>query len=418
MSTRGGQPGVDVEYFNTSAVSGAPLFSAVDTTINASWRDAAPRGDMNVDNFAVRWSGTLRAPQTGLYRLGLLGTMKFQLYLDDSLVVRSVYPTRDGEFPDPRLAQTEAIRLESGRAYRLRVEAQETYGDAQLQFLWSPPNETLGAEAVRAAQQADAVVMFLGLTARLEGEEMPVQIQGFRGGDRTSIDLPAVQQALLERIVSIGKPTVLVLLNGSAVAVNWAQDHVPAIVEAWYPGQAAGAAIADVLFGDYNPAGRLPVTFYKSIADLPPFDDYRMAGRTYRFFNGTPLYPFGHGLSYTTFAYKNLQTSADRLPASGSVTVRVEVTNTGSRAGDEVVQMYVQHVGSKVERPREDLRGYQRVALSPGQTKTVEFVVPAKSLAYWDVATHGWVVEPGTIRLRVGASSSDIRLEKTVNVVP
>ena len=418
MSTRGGKPGVDVEYFMTSAMSGAPLFTAIDTTISVNWRDAAPRGDMNVDNFGVRWSGTLRPPQTGLYRLGLLGTVKFQLYLDDSLVFRSVYPTRDGEFPDPRLNQSEPIRLEGGRSYRLRIEAQETYGEAQLQFLWSTPQETLESEAVKAAQQADAVVMFLGLTARLEGEEMPVQIEGFRGGDRTAIDLPAPQEALLERIVALGKPTVLVLLNGSAVAVNWAQDHVPAIVEAWYPGQAAGTAIADVLFGDYNPGGRLPVTFYKSVTDLPAFDDYRMAGRTYRFFNGAPLYPFGHGLSFTTFAYKNLQTSADRLSSNGSITVRVDVTNTGSRAGDEVVQLYAQHVGSKVERPREDLRGYKRVALNPGQTKTVEFVVPASSLAYWDVATHAWVVEADTVRFRVGASSADIRLEKTVNVAP
>ena len=222
----------------------------------------------------------------------------------------------------------------------------------------------------------------------------------------------------MEKVVALGKPTVLVMMNGSAVAINWARDHVPAIVEAWYPGQAGGEAIADVLFGDYNPGGRLPVTFYKSVTDLPAFDDYRMAGRTYRFFNGAPLYPFGHGLSFTTFAYKNLQTSADRLSSNGSITVRVDVTNTGSRAGDEVVQLYAQHVGSKVERPREDLRGYKRIALNPGQTKTVEFVVPASSLAYWDVATHAWVVEADTVRFRVGASSADIRLEKTVNVAP
>src|SRR5213078_2713031 len=190
------------------------------------------------------------------------------------------------------------------------------------------PAETLAAEAVNAARQADAVVMFLGLTARLEGEEMPVQIEGFRGGDRTSLDLPAAQQRLLEAVVAVGKPTVLVLMNGSALAVNWAQDHVPAIVEAWYPGQAAGTAIADVLFGDYNPGGRLPITFFRSVADLPPFDDYRMAGRTYRFFGGVPLYPFGHGLSYTTFAYDRLRSSSDTLRGDATVTVSVDVKNT------------------------------------------------------------------------------------------
>jgi beta-glucosidase len=407
---------LNVDYFKSNTMSGSPLFSAVDTTLDANWREGAPRADMNVDDFGVRWTGAFRPPQSGTYRLGLIGTVKFQLYLDDSLVVRSVYPTHDGEFPDPRLAQTDPIRLDGGRNYRIRVDAQESYGDAQLQLLWSPPHETLEADAMKAAGQADAIVMFLGLTARLEGEEMPVQIPGFRGGDRTSLDLPAPQEALLERIALLGKPTVLVLLNGSALSINWAQDHVPAIVEAWYPGQAAGTAIADVLFGDYNPGGRLPVTYYRSVSDLPAFDDYRMAGRTYRFFEGTPLYPFGYGLSYTTFAYKNLRTSADRVAADGQLTVSVDVTNTGKRAGDEVVQLYVQHLGSKVERPKTDLRGYARVTLAPGETRTVTLPLAAASLAYWNADAHGWLVESEPVRLQVGSSSADVRLNTTVTV--
>ncbi|HTE45622.1 MAG TPA: glycoside hydrolase family 3 C-terminal domain-containing protein, partial [Gemmatimonadaceae bacterium] len=416
VTTRDGQPGFNVDYFNAKAMQGAPLFSAVDTSLDANWRDRAPRADMNVDDFGVRWTATFKPPQTGAYRLGLFGTIKFQLYLDDSLIVRSVYPTHDGEFPDARLAQSQPIQFDAGKTYRLRVEGQETYGEAALQLVWSSPHETLTAEAVKAAEQADAVVMFLGLTARLEGEEMPVQIDGFRGGDRTSIDLPAPQQALLERVVAVGKPTVLVLLNGSALAVNWAQDHVPAIVDAWYPGQAAGTAIADVLFGNYNPGGRLPVTFYKSVNDLPAFDDYKMAGRTYRFFTGTPLYPFGHGLSYTTFTYKNLRTNTDRVSSTGKVTVQVDVTNSGKMDGDEVVQLYVQHLGSKVERPREDLRGYKRVTVKAGQTRTVEFSLAASSLAYWNAGSHKWVVETEPVKLQVGASSTDLRLNKTINV--
>jgi beta-glucosidase len=279
------------------------------------------------------------------------------------------------------------------------------------------PAETLAVEAVNAARQADAVVLFLGLTARMEGEEMPLQIAGFRGGDRTRIDLPASQQGLLERVVVVGKPTVLVLLNGSALAVSWAQEHVPAIVEAWYPGQAAGRAIADVLFGDYNPGGRLPITFYRSVDDLPPFDDYRMAGRTYRFFGGSPLYPFGHGLSYTTFAYQRLRTSAETLRSNGAITVRVDVTNTGASVGDEVVQLYVQHLGSAVERPIKDLRGYRRVTLRPGETRTVELPLKGSSLAYWNPDTHRWVVEAEPLRIQVGASSADIRLDTTIRVV-
>jgi len=281
----------------------------------------------------------------------------------------------------------------------------------------SVPAETLAVEAVKAARQADAVVLFLGLTARLEGEEMRVELEGFRGGDRTRIDLPAAQERLLERIVAVGKPTVLVLLNGSALAVSWAQQHVPAIVEAWYPGQAGGTAIADVLFGDYNPGGRLPVTFYKSVDDLPPFDDYRMEGRTYRFFKGTPLYPFGYGLSYTSFAYKQLRTSAGTLRADDTLTVRVDVTNTGQREGDEVVQLYVRHLGSRVTRPREDLRGYRRVTLRPRETRTVQFPLVAASLAYWNPDSHRWVVEDEPVEIAVASSSADLRLRRTVRVV-
>jgi beta-glucosidase len=280
----------------------------------------------------------------------------------------------------------------------------------------STTSNVLEAEAEKVARDADAVVLVLGLTNRLEGEEMRVQVPGFRGGDRTAIDLPASQQRLLERIVATGKPVVLVLLNGSALAINWAQEHVPAILEAWYPGQAGGSAIADVLFGDYNPGGRLPVTFYRSTEDLPAFDDYSMAGRTYRFFDGPPLYPFGHGLSYTTFAYDSLRVSADTLAADGHATIRVNVTNAGHVAGDEVVQLYVQHLASAVSRPRQDLRGFKRISLKPGETRTVEFSLAAATLAYWNTAMHGWTVEHEPVRLEIGASSADIRLSRVIHV--
>ena len=280
----------------------------------------------------------------------------------------------------------------------------------------STSSEVLEAEAEHVARSAEVVVLVLGLTNQLEGEEMRVQVDGFRGGDRTTLNLPASQERLLRRIVATGKPTVLVLINGSALAVNWAQEHVPAIVEAWYPGQAGGSAIADVLFGDYNPAGRLPVTFYRSVDDLPPFENYGMAGRTYRFFDGPPLYPFGHGLSYTTFAYDSLRTDSDSLAATGSVAIRVNVTNTGAREGDEVVQLYVQHLASAVSRPRQDLRGFKRVTLKPGETRTVEFTLAASSLRYWNAAIHGWTVEPELVRLEIGASSADIRVAKLLRV--
>ena len=272
--------------------------------------------------------------------------------------------------------------------------------------------------ALQIAQHADVVIMVLGLTARLEGEEMPVAIDGFRGGDRTRIDLPASQQRLLEQVSALGKPVVLVLLNGSALAVNWAQDHVPAIVEGWYPGQAGGTALADVLFGDYNPAGRLPVTFYRDTTDLPAFNNYNMAGRTYRYFKGTPLYPFGHGLSYTTFAYSALHTSAASIGANRTLTVSVNIANTGKRAGDEVVQLYTRHIGSAVARPNRELRGFKRISLKPGERRVVRFTLPATSLAYWNESSHAWTLEGDTVAVEVGASSGDIRLSKTVKVLP
>jgi beta-glucosidase len=281
--------------------------------------------------------------------------------------------------------------------------------------------DSLEAEAVLAARQADVVIMVLGLTSRLEGEEMKIAIDGFRGGDRTSIDLPAPQRHLLQTITALGKPTVLVLLNGSALAVNWAHEHVPAIVEAWYPGQSGGTALADVLFGDYNPAGRLPVTFYRSVSDLPAFDEYAMAGRTYRFFTGTPLYAFGHGLSYTTFRYSKLRTGkapfgAKTFGTTDTLSIQVDVTNSGRRAGDEVVQLYVRHPSSKVSRPIRDLRGFARVTLKPGERRTVSLRVPVSSLAYWNESTHGWTLETESVALDVGASSDDIRLTTTVPI--
>jgi beta-glucosidase len=416
LRTAGGRHGLDVAYYGSRTMEGPPLFTAVDSTLDADWQEGAPRADMNPDVFGIRWTATLQPPQSGRYTIGLIGTVKYQLYLDDSLVVQSFFPPRNGEPNRAFFPTTASVRLEAGRVYRVRVEGQESYGVASLQMLWSPPSETLEAEAVRAAKQADAVVLCLGITPRLEGEEMRIRTAGFEGGDRTTLDLPAPQQRLLERIAVLGKPTVLVLMNGSAVAVTWAQDHVPAILEAWYPGQAGGTAIADVLFGTYNPGGRLPVTFYRSAADLPPFEEYSMAHRTYRFFEGVPLYPFGHGLSFTTFRYGRLKTSADTLRRGDTIRVSVDVTNTGARSGDEVVQLYVRHLGSKVARPRMDLRGLRRVQLRPRERRTVTFSLPASVLAYWDTGTHGWVVEDEPLRVQIGASSADIRLEKTITV--
>jgi beta-glucosidase len=273
------------------------------------------------------------------------------------------------------------------------------------------PEEELKPAAIEAAKKADVVIMFMGITPRLEGEEMRVSVDGFKGGDRTRIDLPDVQQQLIKEIHALGKPVILVLLNGSAIAINWEKDNIPAIIEAWYPGQAAGQAIADIIFGDYNPAGRLPVTFYKSVSDLPDFSDYNMKGRTYRYFGGEPLFPFGYGLSYTAFQYSKLT-----IPKKGNlkdpVQVTVAVKNSGKRAGEEVVQLYVSNLTADVPVPLRTLKGFKRVKLEPGETKSVTFTLSPEDFSVID-KNNKLSVLPGTFMISVGGCSPLFGLGKT-----
>jgi beta-glucosidase len=271
------------------------------------------------------------------------------------------------------------------------------------------PSKAGFAAAVDAARQADVVIACMGLSQQMEGEEGQeegVEVGERSFGDRVSIDLPGAQEELLKELHATGKPVVLVLLNGSAVAVNWADANLPAIIEAWYPGQAGGIALAEVLFGDYNPAGRLPVTFYKSASDLPSFEDYRMEGRTYRYFRGQPLYAFGHGLSYTSFAYSNLRLSATRLAAGQGLEASVEVTNTGARSGDEVAQLYLVDAEGTTPRPIRNLAGFQRVHFQPGETRRLSFAIAADQMAMVNAAGQ-WVVEPGEFVVEAGGNQTD-----------
>jgi beta-glucosidase len=301
--------------------------------------------------------------------------------------------------------RTGEVTLEAGRSYDLKFEYFEGRIGAVAKLVWQPPApQTTGspyAEALDVAKQADAVVLVLGISAQLEGEEMNVTEPGFAGGDRTNINLPARQEGLLKAVAATGKPVVLVLLSGSALAVNWADAHVPAVVQAWYPGEEGGAALADVLFGDYNPAGRLPVTFYKSAEQLPPFDDYKMEGRTYRYFKGDPLYPFGYGLSYTTFKYDGLKFGSKRYAAGRNVELSVEVQNTGARAGDEVVQLYVSDAEASAPAPRRALKGVRRLHLKPGERRRVSFTLTPRDLSLVDERGRR-LLEPGEFRVSVG----------------
>ena len=374
----------------------APVFTHTDREVDFRWWDKAPRADLKDDDFGVRWTGFLSAPVSGTYQLGAFGTNAFEVYLDGKLVAarNSIH---EGTY------NYGAVELEAGKLYPIRLDYHKYIGDARIRLIWSRPAGAAERDAaLQAARQADAVVLVLGLSPRLEGEEMRVPVEGFSGGDRVDIGLPAAQQKLMEEIAALGKPVVLVLLNGSALAVNWARDHVPAIVEAWYPGEAGGDAIADVLFGDYNPAGRLPVTFYRSADQLPAFTDYRMAGRTYRYFTGEPLYPFGYGLSYTTFAYRNLRLPGE-AQAGAPVAVSVEVQNTGQTAGEEVVELYVKHIGAAVPAPLISLEGFARVSLQPGESRVVNFTLTPRQLSTVE-AGGARLAEPGTLVVAAGGA--------------
>ncbi len=274
-------------------------------------------------------------------------------------------------------------------------------------------------EAVNLAKDADVVLYVGGISAQLEGEEMNTKLDGFSGGDRTRIELPAIQTKLLQALYATGKPVVFINCSGSAIAMPWEAGNLPAILQAWYPGEAGGTAVADVLFGNYNPAGRLPITFYKSTADLPAFDDYNMANRTYRYFTGQPLFAFGHGLSYTAFKYDSLNLAAggSATPNDGSIPISVDITNTGGRDGDEVVQIYARPQGNTDSAtPRERLVGFKRVAIAKGQKVTVTFDIPTKNLRLWDATKKDYVVAPGAYDFQIGAASDDIRLTTPVIV--
>ncbi len=391
-SQNGGR-GLSAEYFGNHQLQGDPAVTRTDSTVDFNWWDGAPADGIPHDSFSVRWTGRIVPPVSGRYALGVRVFGMARLFVDDSLLLES---------SDRHAVMTrwEHVDLDAAVPSDIRIEYSDRRPDALIQLVWAKPDPTLRDAALAAARQADLSIMFMGLSPRLEGEEMRVEVPGFSGGDRADINLPEAQQSLIEDIVALGKPMVLVLLNGSALAVNWAAEHVPAIVEAWYPGQAAGTAIADVLFGDYNPAGRLPVTFYQSVEQIPPFDDYDMAGRTYRYFDGEPLFPFGYGLSYTNFAYGHLELPTT-VPAGENVTVTAVVGNAGSRAGEEVVQLYVTDEAATVPVPIRSLAGIQRVFLEPGEVRRIEFHISPRQLSVIDDRGRR-VVEPGTFTVSVG----------------
>ncbi len=392
LTTPDGQPGLKAEYFSGTKLEGPVVMTRVDPTIDFAphTHPTRPAGD---GDFSVRWTGFLTPTETGKYTIGLDG-MKNKLWIDDKQIVN---------YDEAWGMQVKTVEMDLEKGHKYSVKLEENFGTGVLtRFVWNKLNPDPQGDAVAAAKAADVVVAVVGITSQLEGEEMDVKIPGFSGGDRTSLDLPKEEEDLLKAVKATGKPLVVVLMNGSALSVNWAASNVNAILDAWYSGEEGGAAIAETISGDNNPAGRLPVTFYKGVDQLPDFSDYNMTNRTYRYFTGDPLYPFGYGLSYSKFTYSGLKVGSPTLKAGDPLSVDVDVKNSSAKAGDEVVELYLSF--PKVPgTPIRALRSFQRVHLDAGAQQHVHFDLSPRDLSSVTEAGDR-VVAAGTYVLNVGGS--------------
>ena len=399
-----GKPGLRVGFskLDMSNINNPELMKPVATgmaaTLDASSLKLPPE-TATVHPLVIRYDGSITAPETGDYNLGLKASGFFRVQLDGKNVTNSFDA-------DPSVARLGRVHLEAGKPAILHVDyspRENSKPNAVLE--WSKVDLSPSPEAIEAAKNADVVIAVLGITSELEGEEMQVSEPGFKGGDRTSLDLSKPEEDLLKALTATGKPVVLVLTNGSALAVNCANDHVNAILDAWYPGEEGGNAVAETLSGKNNPAGRLPVTFYKGVEQLPPFADYSMDGRTYRYFTGKPLYPFGYGLSYTAFRYSDLHLPEAAVHAGEPVSAGVTVTNTGKLPGDEVVQLYLKFP-PVAGAPRIALRGFRRIHLDPGQSQQLQFDLKNRDLG---MVTEGGdpVITGGEYTVSIGGGQPD-----------
>jgi beta-glucosidase len=387
--------GLRGEYFDNNTLTGTPRLVRTDQRVDFGWTLNSPGRGVPYDWYSVRWTGKLIVPASGARRIGVEGNDGYRLYIDGKVVI-------DNWVKQSYHARLAGVTLTAGSTHDIRLEYFESTGNAKVKLIW---DAGIRADwraqidsAVRVARQSDIAIVVGGIE---EGE--------FR--DRALLGLPGHQEELIERVAATGKPTVVVLVGGSAITMSRWIDRVGAVLDAWYPGEEGGHAVADALFGDYNPAGRLPITFPVSEGQLPLYYDHKPTGRgdEYLDLTGQPLFPFGFGLSYTTFGYSALMIEPAEISPSGVATVRCRVKNTGTRAGDEVAQLYVHDVLASVTRPIMQLEGFQRVHLEPGEEKELVFTLGREQLQMLDLEMH-WIVEPGSFRIMIGASSKDIRL--------
>jgi beta-glucosidase len=416
--------GLHTEFFAAPDWTGRPVHVATDPEIQHDWDYASPAPEVQTHDYSVRWSGTLRVPATGKYVFTVEGGEAFpyspketyRFVLDGKVLSEgdlnsgkpnSSKPTGANSTAPPVMSRSTPAKVEinftdtNPHDFRLEYSHSGDLAGGGVTLSWEAPPQAQIDEAVAAAKASELVVAFVGLSPQLEGEEMPIKIEGFSGGDRTTIDLPATQQHLLEALAATGKPVIVVSLSGSALALTWAKEHAAAIIQAWYPGVEGGTAIARTLAGVNNPAGRLPVTFYAGTGDLPAFTDYGFKNRTYRYYTGKPLWGFGYGLSYSAFQYGPVKLSSATVAAGQPVTATVTVTNTSKVAGDEVVEAYLKT--PQTDGPIYSLVGFQRVHLAPGASRDVSLELSPRSLSAVDSKGQRSVL-PGAYHLSIGST--------------
>ena len=398
MLSFNGKPGLLGEYFNNLNFEGNPFATRQDSMLNFEWYYKTPFDTLRKNSYSVRWTGKLSVPSNGKYLLRFNADDRYKFYLDNTLV------TELKSLNDlPGLLN---LDLKKDKLYNIKIEFIVNGGGASLKFEYAHNDKDPIKNAIALAEKSDIVMFFGGISPRLEGEEMKVSVEGFDGGDRTSIKLPAIQENLLKQLHALNKPIILVLLTGSALSVNWEDENIPAILLSWYPGEEGGDAIADVLFGDYNPAGRLNITWYQSEKDLPPFEDYSMEGRTYRYFSGTPLYPFGYGISFSRFEYSNLQVP-QFIKTGENVIVNIDVQNIGKIDGDEVVQLYISNKNANTQVPFLALEGFQRINLKQGEKRTLSLLVKARQFSIID-ENGDRILNAGDFEISVGGGQPGI----------
>lgn len=400
--------GLKAEYFTNMNLEGEPVKVIVDNQINFMWNDKGPFEDFQKDNFSVRWTGYVKAEKSASFTFDVASDDGVRLYIDDQLVIN--------DWNDhAMLTNSYSKELKAGKLYKIKLEYYEKGGGAIVKFGWRKPNDELIVDAINVAKNSDVTIIFACTNANYESE----------GFDRKNLILPNGQDEFIKKITEVNKNTIVVLTTGSPVLMDKWLDNVSGLIEAWFAGEQAGNAIAEVLLGETNPSGKLPMTFPKRWEDCSAFDSYKKLDSTtiyedgiyvgYRHFeknNIQPLFPFGFGLSYTTFKYNDLKLSSKEIAKNDKLTVTINVKNTGKVKGSEVVQLYVRDIQSSVDRPAKELKAFKKVSLNPGEEKTVELTIDKKALSFFDSKTKEWVAESGEFEILIGSSSQDIQLKE------